>query len=61
MMLLVTEQQTATVLAQAIVKEGAKAVAAGMNPMDLKRGIDKAVTEVVEELLKSAKKNHQNF
>src|SRR3954464_1751859 len=35
---------TATVLAQAIVREGAKAVAAGMNPMDLKRGIDKAVT-----------------
>ncbi|MBR0642455.1 chaperonin GroEL [Plastoroseomonas hellenica] len=41
---------TATVLAQAIVREGAKAVAAGMNPMDLKRGIDKAVTVVVEEL-----------
>src|ERR671912_159752 len=41
---------TATVLAQAIVKEGAKAVAAGMNPMDLKRGIDKAVTHVVAEL-----------
>ncbi len=39
---------TATVLAQAIVREGAKAVAAGMNPMDLKRGIDKAVAEVVE-------------
>ncbi len=44
---------TATVLAQSIVREGAKAVAAGMNPMDLKRGIDKAVTAVVEEL-----KNH---
>ncbi len=41
---------TATVLAQAIVHEGAKAVAAGMNPMDLKRGIDKAVTAVVEAL-----------
>ncbi|MCY3852489.1 MAG: chaperonin GroEL [Gammaproteobacteria bacterium] len=41
---------TATVLAQAIVREGAKAVAAGMNPMDLKRGIDKAVTVVVEAL-----------
>lgn len=41
---------TATVLAQAIVNEGLKAVAAGMNPMDLKRGIDKAVTEAVKEL-----------
>ena len=41
---------TATVLAQSILKEGAKAVAAGMNPMDLKRGIDKAVTAAVEEL-----------
>ena len=41
---------TATVLAQAIVNEGLKAVAAGMNPMDLKRGIDKAVAAVVEEL-----------
>ncbi|GAV20796.1 chaperonin GroEL [Mariprofundus micogutta] len=41
---------TATVLAQAIAKEGIKAVAAGMNPMDLKRGIDKAVTAVVAEL-----------
>ena len=47
---------TATVLAQAIVREGAKAVAAGMNPMDLKRGIDKAVTAVVEELKKRSKK-----
>jgi chaperonin GroEL len=47
---------TATVLAQAIVREGAKAVAAGMNPMDLKRGIDKAVTAVVEELQKRTKK-----
>src|SRR5256714_4425372 len=43
---------TATVLAQAIVREGAKAVAAGMNPMDLKRGIDKAVTAVLDELEK---------
>ena len=41
---------TATVLAQAIVREGMKAVAAGMNPMDLKRGIDKAVTNAVEHL-----------
>ncbi len=47
---------TATVLAQAIVQEGAKAVAAGMNPMDLKRGVDLAVAEVVEALKKSAKK-----
>jgi chaperonin GroEL len=43
---------TATVLAQAMVREGMKAVAAGMNPMDLKRGIDKAVVAVVEELKK---------
>jgi chaperonin GroEL len=47
---------TATVLAQAIVREGAKAVAAGMNPMDLKRGIDKAVNVVVEDLKKRSKK-----
>ena len=47
---------TATVLAQAIVREGAKAVAAGMNPMDLKRGIDQAVIAVVEELKKRTKK-----
>jgi chaperonin GroEL len=47
---------TATVLAQAIVREGAKAVAAGMNPMDLKRGIDKAVIAVVDELKKRSKK-----
>jgi len=47
---------TATVLAQAIVQEGAKAVAAGMNPMDLKRGIDLAVQEVVAELGRVAKK-----
>src|SRR5580692_7125431 len=46
---------TATVLAQAIVREGAKAVAAGMNPMDLKRGIDIAVTAVVKDLVKRAK------
>jgi chaperonin GroEL len=47
---------TATVLAAAIVKEGAKAVAAGMNPMDLKRGIDLAVEGVVEDLKKNSKK-----
>ena len=47
---------TATVLAAAIVKEGAKAVAAGMNPMDLKRGIDLAVAAVVEDIKKRAKK-----
>src|ERR687890_1082368 len=46
---------TATVLAQAIVAEGMKFVAAGMNPMDLKRGIDKAVTTAVEELKKISK------
>lgn len=46
---------TATVLAQAMVREGLKAVAAGMNPMDLKRGIDKAVSVVVEELKKFSK------
>ncbi|MBL8532278.1 MAG: chaperonin GroEL, partial [Betaproteobacteria bacterium] len=46
---------TATVLAQAIVQEGMKYVAAGMNPMDLKRGIDKAVGAVVEELKKMSK------
>ena len=46
---------TATVLAQAIVKEGSKAVAAGMNPMDLKRGIDLAVEAVVEDLKKNSK------
>ena len=46
---------TATVLTQAIVREGMKYVAAGMNPMDLKRGIDKAVTAVVEELKKNSK------
>lgn len=47
---------TATVLAQAIVREGAKAVAAGMNPMDLKRGVDKAVTKIVEELQAKTRK-----
>ena len=47
---------TATVLAQSIVREGSKAVAAGMNPMDLKRGIDRAVATVVEELKKNTKK-----
>ena len=47
---------TATVLAQAIVREGAKAVAAGMNPMDLKRGVDLAVIDVVAALKKAAKK-----
>ncbi|MDX2307252.1 MAG: chaperonin GroEL [Hyphomicrobium sp.] len=47
---------TATVLAQAIVREGLKAVAAGMNPMDLKRGIEKAVGQVVEEIGKKSKK-----
>jgi len=47
---------TATVLAQAIIREGAKAVAAGMNPMDLKRGIDKAVTQIVGELEAKTKK-----
>ncbi len=47
---------TATVLAQAVVREGLKAVAAGMNPMDLKRGVDKAVAVVVEELKKHSKK-----
>jgi chaperonin GroEL len=51
---------TATVLAQAIVKEGAKSVAAGANPMDLRRGIDKAVAVVVEELKAKAKKVTSN-
>jgi len=46
---------TATVLAQALIREGMKAVAAGMNPMDLKRGIDKAVIEAVSELKKISK------
>ena len=47
---------TATVLAQAIVREGSKAVAAGMNPMDLKRGIDLAVDVVVKDIVKRSKK-----
>jgi len=47
---------TATVLAQAIVREGAKAVAAGMNPMDLKRGVDRAVAAIVEELKAKTRK-----
>jgi chaperonin GroEL len=47
---------TATVLAQAIVREGAKAVAAGMNPMDLKRGVELAVAAVIEDLKKRSKK-----
>ncbi|HEX7112518.1 MAG TPA: chaperonin GroEL, partial [Mizugakiibacter sp.] len=46
---------TATVLAQAMIREGMKAVAAGMNPMDLKRGVDKAVAAAVEELKKLSK------
>src|SRR5450432_505770 len=51
---------TATVLAQAIVKEGAKAVAAGMNPMDLKRGIDLAVEAIVKDLQANSKKVTSN-
>ena len=51
---------TATVLAQAIVREGAKAVASGMNPMDLKRGIDRAVDAVVAELKSKARKISKN-
>src|SRR5437667_10360705 len=47
---------TATVLAQAIVKEGVKAVAAGLNPMDLKRGVDLAVAAVVEDIRKRSRK-----
>ena len=47
---------TATVLAHAILREGMKSVAAGMNPMDLKRGIEKAVAQVVEEIQKKSKK-----
>ena len=49
---------TATVLAQAIIREGMKYVAAGMNPMDLKRGIDKAVTALTEELKKAVQGDH---
>src|SRR6201997_5223879 len=51
---------TATVLAQAIVKEGTKSVAAGMNPMDLKRGIDLAVEAIVSDLKAHAKKVTSN-
>lgn len=51
---------TATVLAQAIVREGTKSVAAGMNPMDLKRGIDLAVEAIVEDLKKNSKKVTSN-
>ncbi|MDH3596747.1 MAG: chaperonin GroEL, partial [Rhodospirillales bacterium] len=51
---------TATVLAQAIVREGAKAVAAGMNPMDLKRGVDLAVEAVIEDVRKRSKKVSTN-
>src|SRR5690606_7864674 len=51
---------TATVLAQAIVREGMKRVAAGMNPMDLKRGIDKAVAEVISDLAHHSKKVKTN-
>jgi chaperonin GroEL len=51
---------TATVLTQAIVREGAKSVAAGMNPMDLKRGIDMAVTEALADLEKRSKKVKSN-
>jgi chaperonin GroEL len=51
---------TATVLAASIVKEGAKAVAAGMNPMDLKRGVDLAVEAIVEDLKKNSKKVTSN-
>src|SRR5215471_5264258 len=47
---------TATVLAQSIIREGAKSIAAGMNPMDIKRGIDVAVEAVVEDIEKRAKK-----
>ena len=54
---------TAVVLSHAIVREGAKAVAAGMNPMDLKRGVDIAVTKVVEDLKKRSKaiQNHKEI
>ena len=51
---------TATVLAASIVREGLKRVAAGMNPMDLKRGVDKAVAEVIENLKKQSKKVSTN-
>src|ERR1700716_3321215 len=51
---------TATVLAQAIIREGSKSVAAGSNPMDLKRGVDLAVNAVVQELKTKAKKVTSN-
>src|SRR5262252_7926875 len=51
---------TATVLAQAIVKEGSKAVAAGMNPLDLKRGVELAVDAIVEHLKTNSKKVTSN-
>src|SRR5919197_275878 len=51
---------TATVLAHAIVREGAKSVAAGMNPMDLKRGVDMAVAAIVEDVKKRSKKVSTN-
>ena len=51
---------TATVLAQSVVREGMKYVAAGMNPMDLKRGIDKAVAAAIEELRKISKPTSSN-
>src|SRR5512142_422537 len=51
---------TATVLAHAIVREGIKAVAAGMNPMDLKRGVDMAVDAVVKDIQKRSKKVSTN-
>src|SRR3954462_8788726 len=51
---------TATVLTQAIVREGARAVAAGMNPMDMKRGIEKAVAAVVADLKRRSKKVKSN-
>src|SRR5260370_7049819 len=51
---------TATVLAHAIVREGSKAVAAGMNPMDLKRGVDMAVEAIVEDIKKRSKKVSTN-
>src|SRR2546428_7676281 len=51
---------TATVLAHAIVREGSKAVAAGMNPMDLKRGVDMAVEAIVEDIKKNSKKVTSN-
>ena len=51
---------TATILAQSIIQEGLKAVAAGMNPMDLKRGIDSATKAIVEDLKKKSKKISSN-